>query len=266
MPYKFAVPCNDIYARVFILSQEHLNLWNSMNRPHVIIITPCYNEGQVITCFLSSLEQAVSTLPFFFRVVVVNDGSVDDTSKCLDNFCFEASNMVLDVVHLPKNMGHQRAIYEGFAHVQNAKAPCYIVMDSDGEDSPAIVPELLQHADADIVHVVRGRRRESRLFMLCYYTYRVLFRLLTGRKMRYGNFCLIGHNVLKLAVNKGFTHLAAFLSKQEGDVRHIIAEKGNRLGGSSKMNFGKWVRHAVDSFGEYGYGSEVPFFKKTASR
>ena len=125
-------------------------------------------------------------------------------------------------------------------------------MDADGEDSPLVIPELLVHKHKDIVNVVRGSRNESFLFKCGYFIYRALFRLATGNKMNFGNFCLVNRKVLELAIESNFSHFPAFLSKQDCSRQYIVAGKQARLGGTSKMGFRKHLQHAARSFAEYG--------------
>ncbi len=234
--------------------------------PLVVIITPCYNEGAVVSIFLKNLEQVLERLPFTFKVIVVDDGSADDTSFILNNFQFAAPNCALEVVSLTENTGHQNAIYRGMVHAMAYQCCRYIIMDSDGEDSPAVIPRLLAFHDTDVVHVVRSGRNESVLFRGCYYCYRGMFRLITGRQMSFGNFCCINRHALELAVHRRFSHLAAFLSKQELNTGFVTAKKEQRIGGRSKMSFAKLLRHAVLSFIESGYSRKPQAFRKTVSR
>lgn len=233
---------------------------------HITIITPCYNESKTVISFLQSLEVVLSNHLYFFTVVVVNDCSTDDTLLLLNAFRFEASNLLLHVITLESNAGHQAAIYNGFLFARTLACEHFIVMDSDGQDSPAIIPALLQHLNADIVNVVRNKRSEPILFRVSYYCYKAIFRVVTGTRMNYGNFCLISRAILELAVQSKFSHFAAFLSKQRCTTRCVVADREVRLGGKSKMSFGKLVDHALLSFAEYGYDMQRRFFKRTISR
>ncbi len=219
--------------------------------PVVTIITPCYNEGAVVTRFLGMLEQCLATQPYSFRVVVVNDHSIDDTAALLRRFTFAAANVSLNVLELTENLGHQAAILQGFQYARNLPGDRFIVIDADGEDCPAAIPTLLQEQDTDIVAVVRGRRSESSFFRLAYSIYKVLFRLATGKQMNFGNYCMLKRTVVERAATEGFLHLAAFLSKQPCDIRYIAADRRRRLGGRSKMGFARLLRHGINSIIEY---------------
>jgi polyisoprenyl-phosphate glycosyltransferase len=208
----------------------------------------------------------LDALPYSFRVIVVNDGSTDDTLPLLEQFQFNSAHITYDIVKLDINEGHQAAIYEGFLHALRFPGDHFIVMDCDGQDPPTLIPALLAQKDAPIVHVVRNGRPESVFFKFGYYCYKALFRMLTGRQMNYGNFCLVNRAVATKAVVDHFTHLAAFLSRQEDSKSHIVAERGKRLGGKSKMGFRKLLRHAASSFAEYGYGGKSHILRKITFR
>ena len=83
------------------------------DQPVITIITPCYNESIIVILFLEQVAKAVADLPFFFRVVVVDDCSTDDTLQLLQAFTFGSNNIRLTVVSMPENSGHQAAIYKG---------------------------------------------------------------------------------------------------------------------------------------------------------
>jgi glycosyltransferase involved in cell wall biosynthesis len=159
-----------------------------MNPAAVTIITPCYNENITVIKFLENLGQVLSVLPQRFQVVVVDDCSIDNTLQLLKGFSFNASNIELKLLHLKFNVGHQAAIYQGLLYASNFSGNNFIVMDSDGEDSPLVIPELLQYAGNDIVHVVRGKRQEGLVFKISYKIYKLIFRLVTGKDMNSGNY------------------------------------------------------------------------------
>jgi glycosyltransferase involved in cell wall biosynthesis len=227
----------------------------------VTIVIPCYNESVFAIRFLESLEATLASLPFAFCVLMVNDRSTDDTLALLKKFSFVSPNISLRVLNLKFNVGQQAAIYQGMVYAQTIHCDHFIVMDADGEDTPTAIPELLQHLDADIVNVVRSKRKESLQFKICYALYKTFFRMVAGKQMNFGNFCLIRRNVLESAVYSTFSHFAAFLSKQKGNIRYITFNREQRIGGRSKMGFKKLFYHAFRSFVEYGEDMLMLFFK-----
>jgi polyisoprenyl-phosphate glycosyltransferase len=134
-------------------------------------------------------------------------------------------------------------------------------MDGDGEDDPAALPELLSLRKNDIVHVIRGKRREKIIFRTAYRIYRMMFRFLTSKKMNFGNYCLVSDKVISVTSSRTFIHFASFLSKLQFPAVAITYDRRKRLGGDSKMNLASLVHHAFRSFIEYAQALLMIFLK-----
>ncbi len=165
----------------------------------------------------------------------------------------------VDVLHLRRNLGHQRAIAVGLAHLEAERDACQlvVVMDSDGEDDPADIPRLLDRADQTgrraMVFAERTKRSESLVFRVCYHLYRLVHRILTGRSVRVGNFSVIPRRRLAslVATSELWNHYAAaaFTSRQPYET--IPTSRGRRLDGRSKMNFVGLVIHGLSAVSVY---------------
>ncbi len=222
-----------------------------MESGHVAIIAPCFNEGEVAVRFILELEQVLAALPLHFTLILVDDASTDGTTDLLARTRLVASNLELQVIALPYNMGHQEAIHQGLIHASELSANRFIVMDSDGEDDPMAIAELLAVTDAPIVFVARGKRSEPPFFRLGYWFYRLLFRLVAGRSISFGNYSLIRRPVLEAVLARSFTHYAAFLSRQRVAQRIIVRDRRKRFDGRSKMGYHGLGLHAFQSLMEY---------------
>lgn len=220
-------------------------------KENAIIITPCFNESQVIIEFLDSLERTLNKVStHFFEVVIVNDGSYDNTLNVLKKYQFNNDEIKLTVLDLTFNLGHQGAILQGLLYASELKSDQFIIMDSDGQDDPSVIPTMLRQSE-DILFVKRGKRQESYLFIFFYKIYKIIFRLLIGNVIDFGNYCMINKKVVVNTLFKGFIHFPSFLSKQKFNKRLIIADRHKRLGGKSKMSFSELLQHALNSFIEY---------------
>ena len=219
----------------------------------VKIIAPCFNEEAIISEFLDSLEVNLSSLPGDFEVIIVNDASYDNTMTLLKNHNFSKKEIQLTILDLEFNVGHQKAILQGmlYAHTTDPACDCFVIMDSDGQDDPAYIKELLQVKDSDVVHVKRGRRQENITFKFFYFLYQMVFLFITGKKMDFGNFSRINQKVVRSGLHHGFIHYPSFLSKQKLRFGSIKVDRLKRLGGASKMNFFSLLQHALRSFIEY---------------
>ncbi|HXS36482.1 MAG TPA: glycosyltransferase, partial [Flavipsychrobacter sp.] len=233
-----------------------------MNSPSkFIIVTPCFNEGSVIVSFLKRLEEVLSGLHHTFDIVVVDDSSIDDSLQHAKSFCFKSQNIRFHLLELMYNVGHQSAIYQGLLYAKSIGSDHIIVMDSDGEDDPEAIPLLIQKQGYDIVAVKRGKRKESILFRTSYFLYRLLFKLVTGKKMDYGNYSMISTKMVERITNTSFIHYPAYLLKQKASRTSIIFDRNKRLDGRSKMGMQGLLFHAFRSFIEFAEDLLMLFLK-----
>ena len=137
--------------------------------------------------------------------IVVDDGSLDlsgqDEVRKLNLSAIEA---VVQVA-LTRNYGNQRAVAIGTAYVAS-NVPCdyLVVMDSDHQDQPLYIPQLLETCveadDVKIIFAERKKRSEAWSFIFMYRIYRGLYRVLTGDSMSIGNFSVVpGRLIRRLA-------------------------------------------------------------------
>lgn len=227
----------------------------------IVIISPCFNENHTVIKFLEQLKETLAVLPYHFIVVIVDDCSTDNTLSLLSEFDFSADNLVLDIITLKFNSGHQQAIYQGLLYGQSLDAERFIVMDSDGEDDPRAILTIISEGQTDIVHIVRGKRNEKFLFRISYYLYKLLFRIITNKSMNFGNYCMINRSVLDAAVHSSFIHFAAYLSKIKAKHAYVTYDRQKRIGGHSKMSISSLVSHAFKSLTEYAESLLLAFLK-----
>ncbi len=220
-------------------------------QPSLAIIAPCFNESGAVQPFLSELEQVLARVEETCLIVLVDDGSLDDTQAKVFSFVPSAPNVAVELISLPYTTGHQEAIYQGLLYASGSTAQRFIVMDADGEDDPGAIIELAAIRDASVVFVARGKRSESIGFRLGYRLYRLLFRLVAGRSISFGNYSMIDRRVLGAVLDRSFVHYAAFLSKQPVPSQVIVRDRRRRLDGRSKMGFDDLGIHAFKALIEY---------------
>jgi polyisoprenyl-phosphate glycosyltransferase len=227
------------------------------------IVTPCYNENIAVIKFLTELDKILSEVDSSFTVIVVDDASIDNTLQLLKKFSFNSANIDFKVISLRYNLGHQGAIYQGLLYARSLDASNVIVMDSDGEDDPNAILQLikLQDSNIDIVHVVRAKRKERLLFRAFYKFYKIIFRFITKKTMNFGNYCMINQKIIETTTETSFIHFAGYLSKQKAKSSKIVYNRRSRLDGKSKMNLDSLVHHAFKSFIEYAEDLLMLFLK-----
>ena len=119
------------------------------------VVVPVYNEAPVIEDFHRRLVAVLDTLPIPAEVLYVNDGSTDGSTRLLRGFANADPRVVL--LDFSRNFGKEIALTAGLDH---AGGDAVIVIDSDLQDPPELIPDMLREwrAGADVVMM----RRESR--------------------------------------------------------------------------------------------------------
>ncbi len=216
-----------------------------------VIVTPCFNEGSTLISFFKKLEIVLAALRENFTIVLVDDASLDDSVQLAKSFNFSAPNIHLHIIQLIYNSGHQSAIFQGLLYAKTINAQHVIVMDSDGEDAPEAIPQLIAQSGYDIVVVNRGKRKESFTFRFSYAIYKMLFKFITGKKMDYGNYSMISKKIVERIANTSFIHYPAYLLKQKALRTSIVFDRDKRIDGKSKMGIKGLLFHAFRSFIEF---------------
>jgi glycosyltransferase involved in cell wall biosynthesis len=119
------------------------------------VVIPACNEGQSLPSLLAELAGVMDSLGDPYEVVVVDDGSVDDTLEVLD--ARRSADRRLRVIQLDGNYGQSTAFEAGF---RAARGELIVTLDADGQNPPAEVPKLL--AQIGPYDFVCGWRRERR--------------------------------------------------------------------------------------------------------
>ncbi len=114
----------------------------------VSVIIPAYNEEQTI---LQVLEN-VQALPIHKQIIVVNDGSTDNTDKILEKV---SDDPEITVVHHEVNKGKGYAIRSGIPHVCGNSV---VIQDADMELCPNDILQLVELLENESVEVVYGSR------------------------------------------------------------------------------------------------------------
>lgn len=204
----------------------------------IVIVTPVYEDVEAASKLFTELARAFEPRPY---VVAVDDGSVHQP---LPIEAITRSGLQGTVLRLARNVGHQRAIAVGLAHVRETFAEPFrvVVMDCDGEDTPATLPALLAAlapANVDVVVAQRKSRVETLGFKLFYALYKRLFWLLTARRISFGNFMAMKPAALRrlTAMGELSTHVAGTVLLSRLRWLPCPLDRGPRYAGQSKMNF-----------------------------
>src|SRR6188474_3479852 len=98
-----------------------------MNQPQLSVVIPLFNESENIQLLYNRLKNVIDNLAIWVEVVLVNDGSRDNTEVLIQQIAFLDQRFV--AVSLAKNHGHQIAVSAGLATATASEA--IFIIDGD---------------------------------------------------------------------------------------------------------------------------------------
>lgn len=219
-----------------------------MKSPFISFVIPMFNEEECIQILYSRILKVCQKIHTKFELIVVNDGSSDDTLNILKKI--RRKDQRVKIISFARNFGHQPAIIAGLKY---AVGDLVIVMDADLQDPPELVPSMIEkwRQGYKVIYGIREERQENWLKKICYKLfYRLLIQLspLKTIPLDAGDFCLMDKMVVKEMRRfkedrpfiRGLRTWVGF--KQTG----IEYSRPGRFAGKSKYSFIKLFRLAFD--------------------
>jgi glycosyltransferase involved in cell wall biosynthesis len=225
-----------------------------MNSPrrlasHLSVVVPFYNEEENVAELYRRLTETLNGRGIPYVFYFINDGSRDGTLDRLR--ALTATDRRVRVLSFSRNFGHQISISAGLAH---ADGDASVVMDSDLQDPPAVVPDLLArwYEGYDVVCAVRRRRKEGPLKRAAYALFYRLLRRLSNVEMPLdsGDFSLldarvVGHLRTLPERNRFVRGLRSWVGFRRTEVEY---ERMERRAGQPKYRVRHLMKLALDGF------------------
>ena len=116
----------------------------------ISVVAPILNEETLISEFIKRVTVQLNKINSDYEIIIIDDGSTDNSWSKIQNAAKENKKIV--GIKLSKNFGHHYAITAG---LHNSRGELVVVMDSDLQDRPEVIPELLDKAKEgfDVVFV-----------------------------------------------------------------------------------------------------------------
>ncbi len=113
---------------------------------HACVIIPTYNNAKTLSRVIDGV------LTYTSHLIVVNDGSTDETDEILSRY------PTLTRIDLPDNRGKGTALREGFREALAQQFDCAITLDSDGQHFPDDIPAFIQEVEQNGMALLIGDR------------------------------------------------------------------------------------------------------------
>ncbi len=217
----------------------------------ISIVVPMYNEAPVVTIFFERINQVLATIKNYrFEIVVVNDGSHDDTLTLLKEQQTRQANIV--IVNLSRNFGHEPAVAAG---LKVARGDAAIPMDADLQDPPELIVDLLTKFEEgyEVVNAKRASREDDSFMKrtTAKYFYAIIGKISGKVKIpnNVGHFRLISRRVLDEVnllseKNRVFRIEVPYVGYKTTEV---LFKRPKRAGGESHYNYKSMFKLAGDA-------------------
>ena len=170
------------------------------------LVIPMYNEEAMVAPLRDALEGFARTLASEIEILLVNDGSSDQTLALLAEWV--ASDDRVRVLHLSRNFGHQIAATAGLDH---ATGDAVVLIDADLQDPLSVIHQMIERycAGYDVVYGQRASRAGESAYkrFTAWLFYRIM-RSLVYRELPpdVGDFRLISRACLDAVIQMRETH------------------------------------------------------------
>lgn len=125
--------------------------------PRISVVIPCYNEAENLSRLLPRLRAVLGGMGVESEIVLVDDGSKDHTASLFEAW---SENAGIQAIQLSRNFGKEAALTAG---LEASRGDVVVMMDSDLQHSPELIPDMLEkwREGYDMVYAVREHRKDE---------------------------------------------------------------------------------------------------------
>ncbi len=222
----------------------------------ISIVAPAFNESPVLNELYKRIHAVMEDTGETWELVIVNDGSRDDTAEVLREL-YARDEEHVRVVSFARNFGHQIAVTAGMDY---ARGDAVVLIDADLQDPPEVIPEMMAQwrAGYEVVFGVRVERRGESLFKkkTAEAFYRILYRITdVDIPMDAGDFRLMDRRVVDALGQMRERHrfirgMVSWVGFRQTGVEYVRHE---RFAGETRYPLRKMMRFAWDGITGFSY-------------
>jgi dolichol-phosphate mannosyltransferase len=226
-----------------------------MSHTRYSIIAPIFNEEGNLDALYTRICSVMDAVGESWELILVNDGSRDRSPDMID--ALAQNDPRVKGIHFARNFGHQIAVTAGIDH---ASGDAVVLIDSDLQDPPELIPEMIERwkAGYQVVYAVRASREGETWFKV--WTAKLFYRLINqitavDIPVDTGDFRLMDRKVVDVLKQmrehsrfiRGMTSWVGF--RQTG----VSYVRARRLAGETKYPLRKMVKFATDAITGFSF-------------
>ncbi|MCB0197847.1 MAG: glycosyltransferase family 2 protein [Anaerolineae bacterium] len=211
------------------------------------IVAPCWNEEATLPELHRRISQVMEALEEPWELVLINDGSTDNTSQVMQNL--HETDPHVHYIEFARNFGHQIAVTAGMDYAQGKVV---ILIDSDLQDPPELILKMLDkwREGYKVVYAIRSERKGETWFKLftAQLFYRLIYRITdVNIPLDTGDFRLMDRQVVDQMKAMKEHHrfirgMTSWVGFEQTGVEYVREE---RFAGETKYPLRKMIRLAI---------------------
>jgi dolichol-phosphate mannosyltransferase len=226
-----------------------------MSNPVISIIAPIFNESGNIPELYRRVSETMNTAGDEWELLFIDDGSTDGSTDMIRRLAQDDSHV--RPVIFARNFGHQIAVTAGLDY---SRGDAVIIIDSDLQDPPEVIPDLIAkwREGFEVVYAVRAEREGETWFKL--FTAKLFYRLIykitdVDLPLDTGDFRLVDRKVVNVLNQMREHHrflrgMSVWVGFRQVGVPY---KRAARYAGETKYPFRKMIRFASDAITSFSY-------------
>ncbi len=221
----------------------------------ISVTAPVFNEIELLPEFYRRIRAVMEEMGEAWELVLVDDGSSDGSTDVIRELANE-DDRVRPVI-FARNFGHQVAITAG---LDFSRGDAVVIMDSDLQDPPEVIPDLVAkwREGFEVVHAVRAEREGETAFkkLTAAIFYRLINRITdVDIPLDTGDFRLLDRKAADTLRTMRERHrfprgMAAWVGFNQVGVQY---KRAARTAGETKYPFRKMLRLAINAITGFSY-------------
>ena len=225
-------------------------------KKRIIILIPVYNDWVSLNKLLTEINENIKSFnDINFECLIINDASTSEPSE----LCKPSNFDLVELLNMRENKGHARCNAFGIRYVfQNKKFDNLILMDSDGEDRPVeiknLVEKIKENPNTSVV-AKRVKRSEGPFFQSLYQLHKIITYIFTGQNVNFGNYSILTKSDVEKLHSKAslWSSYSGSVKKNIKSLNEINSIRGLRYFGPSQMSLLKLIIHSLSIIAVFKY-------------